>query len=95
MDTDDVAVVIILCFPFQIQELTLKLTDVKGHYPKPILRKVPKNSNLLARLEKLRMINTMHAIKPSVVLRSTASTGDTTAVNPGLVNGINEGNANR
>ncbi|KAF7260560.1 hypothetical protein EG68_02229 [Paragonimus skrjabini miyazakii] len=79
----------------EIQELTLKLTDVKGHYPKPILRKVPKKSNLLARLEKLRVLNAMHAIKPSVILRSTANTGDTTAVNPGLVNGINEGNSNR
>ncbi|KAF5403202.1 hypothetical protein PHET_03146 [Paragonimus heterotremus] len=79
----------------EIQELTLKLTDVKGHYPKPILRKVPKKSNLLARLEKLRMLNAMHAIKPNVILRSTANTGDTTPVNSGLVNGINESNLNR
>ncbi|GAA47380.1 Troponin I [Clonorchis sinensis] len=54
----------------EIQELTMKLLDTKGKYPKPILRKVTKKENLLARLEKLRTLNAMHTIKPSCILKS-------------------------
>lgn len=36
----------------------------------PILRKVPKRENIVARLERLRELNAMHVIKQAVPLKS-------------------------
>ncbi|VDP69496.1 unnamed protein product [Echinostoma caproni] len=74
----------------EINELTMRLVDIKGKYHMPILRKVPKRENIVARLERLRALNAMHSIKPSVALKSVSKPGDAGSTNPGLVNGMKE-----
>ncbi|CAL8091635.1 unnamed protein product [Calicophoron daubneyi] len=54
----------------EIAELTMKLTDTRGKYTMPILRKVTKKENVLARLERIRTMNAMHVTNPAVSLKT-------------------------
>ncbi|THD27139.1 Troponin I [Fasciola hepatica] len=74
----------------EISELTMKLVDIKGKYHMPILRKVPKRENIVARLERLRELNAMHVIKPAVSLKSVSKSMEVGAAKSELVNGIRE-----
>lgn len=74
----------------EIQLLTMRLIDIKGKYPMPILRKVPKKDNIFARLEKLRTINSMHVIKPDLLAKSKGKSASSLFSSSGVLNGNNE-----